>query len=154
MAVTIDLGHPTNVHPGAKRQVARRLSLWARKDVYDQTDLVCSGPLFNGTCIDEGANLRIAFDYVGGGLKAKDAGVLTGFEAAGKDGAWRPAAAAIDGNEIIVSCPTVADPQAVRYGWAPNPTVNLINTDGLPASPFRAGDFNFTAAPDDYDLNN
>jgi sialate O-acetylesterase len=31
----------------------------------------------------------------------------------------------------------VAQPVAVRYGWADNPEVNLYNGAGLPASPFR-----------------
>jgi sialate O-acetylesterase len=35
----------------------------------------------------------------------------------------------------------VAKPVAVRYGWANNPTVNLYNKAGLPASPFRTDDF-------------
>jgi sialate O-acetylesterase len=31
----------------------------------------------------------------------------------------------------------VAAPVAVRYGWADNPACNLVNREGLPASPFR-----------------
>ena len=31
----------------------------------------------------------------------------------------------------------VAQPVAVRYGWADNPEVNLYNREGLPAAPFR-----------------
>jgi sialate O-acetylesterase len=30
---------------------------------------------------------------------------------------------------------------AVRYGWADNPIVNLYNSAGLPASPFRTDDW-------------
>ena len=32
-------------------------------------------------------------------------------------------------------------PVAVRYGWADNPTCNLDNAAGLPASPFRTDEF-------------
>ena len=43
---------------------------------------------------------------------------------------------------------SVANPQAIRYAWAPNPVMNLCNCELLPASPFRAGDMNFEN--DDY----
>ena len=33
------------------------------------------------------------------------------------------------------------EPVAVRYAWAPNPTCNLYNKEGLPASPFRTDDW-------------
>jgi sialate O-acetylesterase len=48
-----------------------------------------------------------------------------------------PAKATIDGNSVVVSSPSVAKPKAVRYGWANVPDVNLINREGLPATPFR-----------------
>jgi sialate O-acetylesterase len=35
----------------------------------------------------------------------------------------------------------VPAPVAVRYAWADNPTCNLTNDSGLPASPFRTDDF-------------
>lgn len=40
--------------------------------------------------------------------------------------------------QVVVSCPGVSRPKAVRYAWADNPAANLYNRDGLPASPFRA----------------
>jgi len=42
---------------------------------------------------------------------------------------------------ILVSNPSLAEPLAVRYGWATNPTCNLYNQAGFPASPFRTDDF-------------
>jgi sialate O-acetylesterase len=35
----------------------------------------------------------------------------------------------------------------VRYGWSNNPTVNLWNKDGLPASPFRTDDLPTVTGP-------
>jgi sialate O-acetylesterase len=38
---------------------------------------------------------------------------------------------------VVVSSEQVSPPVAVRYGWSNVPDVNLINQNGLPASPFR-----------------
>lgn len=138
MVVTVDLGHPSDVHPPAKQELARRLSLWARAKQFGEADLVYSGPLFNGTLRVEGSALQVGFDHAGGGLVALGGGTITGFEIAGADGNWVPAIAAIKGNAVEVSSPSVAYPHSVRYAWAMNPIANLGNIEGLPASPFRA----------------
>ncbi len=62
---------------------------------------------------------------------------LTGFAIAGADKKFVWAEAAIDGDKIYVWSDTVPNPVVVRYGWANNPTCNLYNKAGLPASPFR-----------------
>jgi sialate O-acetylesterase len=69
------------------------------------------------------------------GLNAK--GDLNGFEIAGADGQWQPADAKIEGETILVSCKTVAEPRQVRYAWLDNPVATLFNGAGMPASPFR-----------------
>jgi sialate O-acetylesterase len=43
----------------------------------------------------------------------------------------------VDGSTVLVSSPQVAEPVAVRYGWEDSPECNLVNRDGIPASPFR-----------------
>jgi hypothetical protein len=45
----------------------------------------------------------------------------------------------------VVSNSRVAEPVALRYGWADNPEVNLVNDAGLPAVPFRTDDWPGTA---------
>jgi sialate O-acetylesterase len=35
----------------------------------------------------------------------------------------------------------VAKPVAVRFGWSNCPDVNLFDSTGLPATPFRTDDF-------------
>jgi sialate O-acetylesterase len=42
---------------------------------------------------------------------------------------------------VVVSSDQVASPVAVRYGWANDPTCDLYNQEGLPASPFRTDDW-------------
>jgi sialate O-acetylesterase len=39
---------------------------------------------------------------------------------------------------VVVSSAEVKNPVAVRYAWAGDPVCNLINKEGLPASPFRS----------------
>ncbi|MCK4998636.1 MAG: hypothetical protein KAS23_03845, partial [Anaerohalosphaera sp.] len=146
MAVTIDIGNPSNVHPAAKQEVGRRLSLWARANEYGESELVYSGPLYNGSFVDEGDKLRVGFDHVGGGLVASGSG-LDGFEVSDAYGNWHGATAVIDGDEVVASSSSVTDPKAVRYAWAPNPEISLTNAEGLPASPFRAGNFAVNADP-------
>ena len=49
--------------------------------------------------------------------------------------------ARIEGNTVVVSCPDVEFPVAVRYAWADNPECNLYNGAELPASPFRTDEW-------------
>ncbi len=44
----------------------------------------------------------------------------------------------IENNTIVLTCKKVGHPVAVRYAWSFNPgMVDLYNTTGLPAVPFR-----------------
>jgi len=135
MAVTIDIGNPTNVHPADKQDVGHRLALAALDLAYGE-QVEDSGPLYRQTSVD-GRELRVWFDHDASGLVAKG-GPLTGFEIAGADHKFVPAAARIEGQSVVVSSPEVAEPKFVRYGWANSPTANLFNGAGLPASPFTS----------------
>jgi sialate O-acetylesterase len=134
MAVITDLGDEKDIHPKQKQPVGARLARAARKLAYGE-DLVFSGPIFKEMKV-EGGKAVLSFDHVGGGLVAKD-GPLTGFAIAGADGKFVKAQAEIRGDTVVVGAPEVAEPKAVRYGWANFPVVNLTNQEGLPASPFR-----------------
>lgn len=68
-------------------------------------------------------------------------GKLTGFQIAGADHKFYWADAMIRGKTVVVSSPNVPEPVAVRYGWSDFPVVNLYNSAGLPASPFRTDDW-------------
>ena len=137
MAVIIDIGNSTDIHPTNKQDVGLRLSLAARAMVYGEK-IEYSGPMFRSLAA-EGNRLRVWFDHIGGGLQARGGGELTGFTVAGRDGNFVPAEAKIDGGTVLVSSAAVTDPVAVRYAWQDDPGCNLINQEGLPASPFRAG---------------
>ncbi len=134
MAVIIDIGESTDIHPKNKQEVGRRLSLAARKLAYGE-DLEFSGPMFR-QATPEGSAFRVWFDH-SAGLHAAGSESLRGFTIAGSDGNFVPAEARIDGASVVVSSSAVTAPVAVRYGWADDPACNLVNGDGLPASPFR-----------------
>jgi sialate O-acetylesterase len=134
MAVTIDIGDPSDIHPTNKQDVGLRLALAARAIAYGET-LVYSGPVLRQAVREDG-QMRLWFDHVGGGLIAKDGG-LKGFQVAGPGRRFVDAVARIEGNTIVVSSPDVSEPVAVRYGWERAPVCNLYNAEGLPASPFR-----------------
>jgi sialate O-acetylesterase len=134
MAVTIDCGDANDIHPAYKQPVGARLALAARALAYGES-IEYSGPVFASLQI-AGGHVVLRFTHLGGGLVAKD-GPLTGFTIAGADKVFHPAKAVIVGDTVTVSAETVAQPVAVRYGWANVPEGNLFNAAGLPASPFR-----------------
>ena len=156
MAVALDVGNPSDIHPRAKLPVGERLALWALAKDYGK-NIVYSGPLVKGAALESGgagpARVRISFDYVGSGLMAgkkdwknndpvtEDAeagGKLKGFALQDADGTWHWADAVIGGKDVVVSSPDVKEPVSVRYAFRANPLekFNLYNKEGLPASPF------------------
>jgi sialate O-acetylesterase len=134
MAVTIDCGDANDIHPVHKQPVGARLALSARALAYGE-QIEYSGPVFASMQIERGGAV-LRFTHPGGGLVAKG-GPLIGFTIAGTDKVFHPATAAIEGDTVKVSAESVAQPVAVRYGWANVPEGNLFNAAGLPASPFR-----------------
>ena len=135
VAVIIDIGEASNIHPRNKKDVGWRLSLLALNRTYGRK-IPDSGPVFERMKI-EGAAVRLSFTQLNGGLDAKG-GPLTNFSIAGADKKFVWADARIDGDTIVVSSTQVPNPVAVRYAWADNPEgCNLYNKAGLPASPFR-----------------
>ncbi|OJU52894.1 MAG: sialate O-acetylesterase [Bacteroidales bacterium 45-6] len=135
MACTIDVGDADNIHPVNKQEVGRRLALIAEKQVYNQ-NVIASGPMLKSFSIN-GGEVFIRFSNVGSGLKTSDGKDVAGFAIAGDDKKFYWAKATIKGDQVVVSSDKVANPVAVRYAWADNPVCNLINSEGLPAVPFR-----------------
>lgn len=145
MAVAIDIGHPTDIHPTDKRTVGVRLALAAEHVAYGR-NLVYSGPVFQAMEVD-GARVKVWFDHVGGGLTTRGGGdSVTGFAVAGEDQKFVPADARIDGDAVVLTAKGVDNPAAVRYGWASNPTIDLYNKEGLPAVPFRTDNWAMVTA--------
>lgn len=134
MAVTLDIGNPTNIHPANKQDVGNRLALWALAKDYAQKDIVFSGPIYQNHQIEHGT-IRVTFQYAESGLMAAN-NKLTGFEMAGADGRFFPATAKITGQEVVVSSSAVNAPTMVRYAFKNSSAASLFNKAGLPASSF------------------
>ncbi len=140
-AVIIDKGEADDIHPRDKWTVGERLARAAKKVAYGM-DVVYSGPTFKSMEV-QGNQIRISFDQVGSGLMVKDKyGYVKGFAVAGADKEFHWVKGFQDGNQIVLETGDIAQPVAVRYGWADNPDdLNLYNKEGLPADPFRTDDW-------------
>jgi sialate O-acetylesterase len=141
MAVTIDIGDASDIHPRNKQDAGIRLALNALRLVYGQ-DVVNCGPVYKSMRVD-GENVIISFVESRRRLVVKDKyGYLKGFAIAGPDRRFRWAKARVEGDRVIVWSEGVKNPAAVRYAWGNNPDdANLFNEDRLPASPFRTDDW-------------
>jgi len=160
-AVLIDIGESKDIHPRNKKDAGERLARIALARDYGR-DVPYSGPVYDSMQV-EGNKIRLRFQHADGGLVAaplpafynvetlrhltaplvrnSPKSQLEGFAICGADHKWAWADAKIDGDVVMVWSDAVPAPVAVRYGWADNPTCNLENGAGLPASPFRTDDF-------------
>jgi sialate O-acetylesterase len=136
MAVTTDLvASLKDIHPPNKQDVGKRLALWALAKTYHRSDVEFSGPVFDSQAV-EGKQIRLKFKHAEG-LVSRDGKPLNWFSIAGADKKFVPAEAVIEGDSVVVSSPSVAEPVAVRFGWHQLAEPNLANKAGLPPSPFR-----------------
>jgi sialate O-acetylesterase len=100
MAVTIDIGDSTDIHPKNKQEVGRRLALAARKVAYDE-DIIYSGPLFKYMYVSDG-KCKLSFNQIGDGLAIKGGESLSGFVIAGVDRHFVQANAVLDNDQVVV----------------------------------------------------
>lgn len=133
MAVTSDLGHPSDVHPRNKKDVGHRLAAWALARTYGR-NIACSGPLAKSVLRD-GSTLVVEFDHTDAGLKTSD-GAPANFEIAGADGVFMPAEVQLGNDVVTLTNELITQPVSARYGWQPYSHGNLVNGEGLPASTF------------------
>ncbi len=139
MAVAFHLGDSLDIHPYRKNEIGLRLASLALHDAYGFQKIISRGPLPEETLFKNG-RATIRFRETAAGLTMGNGKPLSGFTIAGEDQVFYPAVAVIsqDKKSLTVSSGKVADPVAVRYGWANySSEANLINSAGLPASPFR-----------------
>jgi sialate O-acetylesterase len=136
MAVISDIGDPGDIHPAHKKEVARRLSLWALSQTYGQSEIDPNGPLYASHAI-EGAAIRVKFAHATGGLASRDGKPLSHFEIAGRDGVFHSADARMDADSVVLTSAQVPQPRRARFAWNKLAIANLMNKDGLPATAFH-----------------
>ena len=143
MVVTTDIGDNADIHPRNKRDVGHRLALLALRDTYGNRDLVASGPAYLGMRPSAGGELMVAFSNADDALMYTSAPRgLSGFEVAGADRRFHAVSdVTVRGASVILRCPDVPRPVAVRFNWTRSPEANLANAQGLPAAPFRTDDW-------------
>lgn len=136
MVVTTDVGDSLDIHPRNKLIPGRRLAAWALNRDYRRADIACESPVYQSVRFADSKAI-LTFANTGTGLTTPEGQTPTGFFIAGPDRVFYPAQATVKGNTVTVSSPQVKHPAAVRYGFDNYFRVNLINSHGLPASPFR-----------------
>ncbi len=145
-AVIIDVGEGRDIHPRNKYDVASRLVRWALVQDYG-LKFPYRSPEYKSVAFD-GAKATVTLDTFGSTLRTFDVTEARGFAVCGADRVWHWATGKLVGpNQVEVTSDKVAAPVAVRYAWADNPVCNLYSADGLPVTPFRTDDFDYTTKP-------
>jgi sialate O-acetylesterase len=138
MAVINDIGDLKDIHPKNKQEAGHRLALLALSKTYGKGNVVFSGPTFRELKVESGS-LRVNFNKAEG-LATRDQSLPTWFEIIdAQEGGWVKADARIDGSSVVLSSAAAPHPIAVRYAWSMLAEPNLMNSAGLPAGAFRAG---------------
>lgn len=137
MASTLDIGHPSFIHPANKETVGERLALWALGATYGRKGFGYTAPVYKTMEIKE---KRIYVDF-----KNADKGIypmwtsLKGFEIAGEDKLFYSAKAEIETSttRLVVWNEKVPNPVAVRYAYKNYVEASIFGLSGIPVSPFR-----------------
>ena len=135
LIVTID-GHEMELHPHDKDKVADRIVGLALTDCYGKKLLSRSpAPI---KAVRDGGKVRVTFKDAGTGLKLTDGEAPRTFELVEGGDTGTPVEAKLAGKDTVeLAVPAGMNPTRVRYAWAPDPDVNLVNSAGLPATPFE-----------------
>jgi sialate O-acetylesterase len=145
-AVIIDLGEGKDIHPKNKHDVAARLVRWALVKDYGMK-LAFRSPEFKSLQIQENKAV-VTIDCFGSTLRPFDVEEAVGFALCGEDHVWHWAKGkVVGGDRVELTSDAVAQPIAVRYGWANNPVCNLASKEGLPLTPFRSDSFERVPKP-------
>ena len=141
MAVAIDTGHPTDVHPKQKKIIGERLALAALGKWYG-LDTPYQGPSLSSWS-RTGNQIKLVFDHVGTGLVVGENNlgniILEGYDVTGRmQLAVKPVKVDLSKNEVSIEIPSDLSLTSIKYAWSPYPDEPLLyNSYQLPASPFR-----------------
>ena len=139
MAATLDTGERDCIHPSDKKTVGDRLAYLVLSKDYGYDEINVFTPVYKSFEVKNGKAM-VRFDVDSRGLGPINM-ELAGFELAGTDGVYYPATGMVDSKDkrvIVVSCPEVSSPVAVRYAMKNWSTATVFSNFGIPASPFKA----------------
>lgn len=134
LAVTLDVGDRSDIHPTQKTVVGERLARAARVVAYGDAGAPGGPEALSAT--RSGKDIVIAFKNTGGGLATYSSDRAIGFEACAGD-VCRYADASASGDRVVLKGANAAGVTQVRYAWADAPFINLFGGEDLPAAPFR-----------------
>lgn len=140
VAVTVDTGSSSTIHPSDKEEIGVRLSLLAREHALGES-IESDSPRYLSHTIN-GNQITLTFENATG-LSAPRVGA-GGFEIAGADQVFHDVTTtSVSGNTITVSSTSESNPVAVRYAWTAvtHTIVNTVNGADLPLAPFRTDDW-------------
>lgn len=141
---TSDLVYPyevNDIHARKKKEIGERLAFMAAGKTYGIKGMPTGYPTFKSMTV-EGDKAILSFNNAWEGFTPNKE--LEGFEAAGADKVFYPAAARENPRtlNIEVTCPQAGRIEAVRYNFKNFAVGKVFNVLGLPLVPFRTDDWN------------
>ena len=137
---TETIGNKVTVHPSQKKEVADMMVQRALQNVYGVNPGFCIElPRPQSVEYVPDGSVKVRLSYVWSNLQSISARDIVGFELAGEDRQFHLAQAEVDwdGQTIVIKCPDVPKPVAVRYSWRNWMGANLHTSYGIPVPPFR-----------------
>lgn len=136
MAVLLDAGMKSCIHPVKKRVVGERLALLALTKTYGIEGVNSESPYYKGMEV-QGDTVIVSFERAPMWVTGKGCFESHLFRVAGEDRVFHPARAWISRSKVLVKSEKVKHPVAVRYAFDNDVEGDLFG-DGLPVSSFRS----------------
>ncbi|MGX7926881.1 sialate O-acetylesterase [Tsuneonella sp. HG094] len=132
LAVTIDLGVSSDIHPAHKDIVGQRIAAEAMRVAYGAPVPVAPSPTSARRQAD---GVKVQFAGAAEGLVTYGGASPTAFEWCTAAKACRFTDATSEGSAVTVAAPP--DAAFIRYAWQGFPVINLYGRSGLPVVPFE-----------------
>lgn len=136
MAVLLDAGMETGIHPAQKQVVGERLALLALTKTYGIEGVNGESPYYKSMEV-KNDTVIVSFNRAQMWISGKNCFESKNFQVAGEDKIFYPAKAWIQRSKMYVKSDQVAHPVAVRYGFE-NYVEGDVFCDGLPLGSFRS----------------
>ncbi len=136
MAVLLDVGMKTGIHPSKKYIAGERLALLALTKTYGLKGVCSESPVYKSIEIHNDT-VQVSFERSDMWITAKENESKL-VAVAGEDKVFYPAKAWIVRSKLYVKSDMVKKPLAVRYGFENFVEGDLFGTEGLPVSSFRS----------------